>query len=94
MTTTSASSLGDRLLAQVELAQTRLETFQSNIARTSSDMRSAFSGQVDRVAQRRADLASQIREFPDLKVGTSTAVDDLSAAIDTLEADIDAAGED
>lgn len=83
----------DQLLAQIELAQDRLRDLKGELADLSTEGRAAASAQIENIGARCGALREQIQERPEVQIGTATAVEDLSDAVDTLEADLDASGE-
>ncbi len=80
----------DHLLTEVDLVKERLDRFFARAAEVPSDARAALEQRGDRVGARAEALAARIREWVELQVGTSSAVEDLGEAVDTLEADLDA----
>ena len=91
--TSTNMSVQDRLLAQLDLAEERLTRFSDRLAEASEKSQQRFSERLDRVTVRVHDLAEQIRQSSVVTVGTETAIEDLGAAVDTLEADLDAVSE-
>lgn len=91
--TSTNMSVQDRLLAQLDLAEDRLSQFSDRLTEASERSQKRFSERMDRVNARCHDLAEQIRSSSVVTVGTETAIEDLGAAVDTLEADLDAVSE-
>lgn len=81
----------DHLLADVELATSRLHRFENDLADLAPSDREPFAHQLAVLTTRCGELKEQIMAWPEIKIGTAGALEDLGAAIDALEADFDAA---
>jgi len=92
--TTESMTVQDRLLAQLELAEERLDRFAAQLDKASERSQERFSEQLERVLARSHSLADQVRNVSPVSDTTEAAVEDVNAAVDTLEADLDAAGSD
>lgn len=90
---TSTDQVRDRLLAQVELAQHRVERFREHVVAAAPETRRTFAEQGRRLGDRCTLLADELRRSVTIEVGIATAVDDLGSAVDTLEADFEATSE-
>ena len=90
----SSSSIQDQLLAQLDLADERLERFQTRLTRASERTQERFESRVERITKRAKGLSEQIRGSSIVADRTESAVEDLGAAVDTLEADLEAVDED
>ncbi len=89
MTTTSRHSTHDRLLARVRLTEGRLTRIQGELG--DGGPADELTGRVNLLLVRCDDLAEQIQGWDEVEVGTLNAVEDLGAAVDTVEADLTAA---
>ncbi|MGI9603177.1 MAG: hypothetical protein ACR2QE_14920 [Acidimicrobiales bacterium] len=89
----SSPTVQDRLLAQIDLAENRLDRFAAQLARGSERSQARFADRLERITARVHDLAGQIKDSSAFEVETETAVEDLGAAVDALEADLKASGE-
>lgn len=92
--TTESMTVQDRLLAQLDLAEERLDRFSAQLAKASERSQERFSERLDRVTARLHALAEQVRDASPISDSTEAAVEDVNAAVDTLEADLDAAATD
>lgn len=88
---TESMTVQDRLLAQLDLAEERLDRFARQLEQASERSQERFSQRLDRVTARIHSLAEQVREISPISDSTEAAVEDVNAAVDTLEADLDAA---
>jgi hypothetical protein len=80
----------DQLLADVELASARLRSFDDGLEEVSIKLRYPFQQRHAQIAERCSELKRQIIEWPEVKFGTATAIEELSQALDALDSDFDA----
>ncbi len=81
----------DQLLAQINLSRRRLGWFAEGMADRAETDRARFAAQVASLSERADQLALRVTSWPEVEIGVATAVEDLSASVDTLEADAAAA---
>ncbi len=81
----------DQLLAQINLSKRRLGRFAEGLAGRAETDRARFAPQIAAVADRADQLAQRVTSWHEVEIGIATAVEDLSASVDTLEADAAAA---
>ncbi|MCP3935662.1 MAG: hypothetical protein GY708_09860 [Actinomycetia bacterium] len=91
--TEDGHSTRDQLLAQLELIQVRLDRFGDAVTDLAGDAREALLERKWFVVRRCEELRAGVEQGPEPETGVSSSVDDLSAATDTLDADLDAARE-
>ncbi len=92
MSTSSDNLVGDQLAAQIDLAEARLAAFRSCLEAAADDSaRHRLEARATGVGRRCTALRTTVREADVIPIGTPTAVEDLAATLDTLEADLDAA---
>jgi ElaB/YqjD/DUF883 family membrane-anchored ribosome-binding protein len=90
---TSDNRLRDQLIAELDLSMARLTDLRDHLAASPAELRDAFEERVTQMSHRAEELADEVREWVQVRVGTPSAVEDLTYAVDTLEADVDAAGD-
>lgn len=80
----------DELLAQMRVTDQRLRRFRNRLvaAEVETDLR--FIERVDELQLRCDGLAAELKTWTEVEIGTPTAVDDLAAAVDAIEADFEA----
>ena len=80
----------DQLLADLELTSSRLQAFDILLDDVKPKTREPFVQQHSRLALRCSELHDQLESRPEVKIETAYAIEDLGAAVDGLEADLDA----
>ena len=89
----SDNRLRDQLIAEIDLSMARLTDLRDHLTASPAELREAFEDRVAQISHGAEDLADEVREWVQVRVGTPSAVEDLTHAVDTLEADLDAAGD-
>lgn len=88
----SASLVDDQLAAQIDVAEARLAAFLTCLDEVSDQsIRRRLTVRAEGVDRRCSTLRATVGEPTPIPIGTPTAVEDLGATMDTLEADLDAA---
>lgn len=88
-----AHAAKNRFLAQAELVDERMKAFDHKVADMLVSDRDVFAARSTAIMERCDELKAHIIEWPEVEIGTANAVEDLSASVDTLEADFYAASE-
>lgn len=91
MTTSSRHQAHDRLLARVRLTERRLARLGTELSVDDDLPDSELSERVEELTGRCGELSDKIRSWSEAQIGVNTAVEDLAAAVDTLETDLLAA---
>lgn len=91
MASNSDSLVDERLVAQIEVAEHRLRAFRAHLDDADDETRARLLDRADGFEERCARLRTTLSDVRPVPIGTPTAVQDLGAAMDTLEADRDAA---
>lgn len=79
----------DQLLADLELTSSRLQAFDILLDDVKPKTREPFVQQQSRLALRCSELHDQLESRSEVKIETAHAIEDLGAAVDGLEADLD-----
>ncbi len=93
MANASSQSVKDQLLSQVELVRHRLDWYRDGLVDAAEHTQEAFDESAGRIQERCDELSDAITERSAVDEGTASAVHDLGSAVDTLEADTEAASE-
>lgn len=80
--------VGDELVAELELVIGRLEEFRDRATDAPLDVRARFEEQVSALSTRAEELSDRIRSWVEGRTGSAAEVDDLTNAVDALEADL------
>ncbi len=88
MTTTSRHHAHDQLLSRVRLAERRLSRLQDELQNNDEWSSSELAERATELTARCRELADEIRRWTEVRIGASTAVEDLASAADALEADL------
>lgn len=91
MAATTRHQAHDQLLAQVQLTRTRLGQFADRLEALEGDAPPALVEQAESLGERAEAIEKEIASWQEVEVGVPTAVEDLAASVDSLEADLDAA---
>ena len=93
MTQELVRSTSERLLAQLELIASRLDRLADTTMGLAADSQEVFRERMWFMTRRCEELSDAVEHGHDEAPGTAGAIDDLSSAVDTLEADIGAVRE-
>ncbi|MDH3682546.1 MAG: hypothetical protein OEV40_21645 [Acidimicrobiia bacterium] len=91
MTSTTRHQAHDQLVAQVRLTKKRLEQFTDRLQALDEDAPAELVEQAGSLGGRAEELESEILSWEEVEIGVPTAVEDLAASVDSMEADLDAA---
>jgi len=92
VSTSSDNLVSDQLAAQIDLAEARLAALRSCLDGAVDDgTRRRLEARATGISDRCTALRTTVRHADVIPIGTPTAVEDLAATLDTLEADLDAA---
>lgn len=86
----TAHQAHDSLLKRVRLTERRLSRISTELDADDALAESDLKERVDALAGRCAELANQLRSWTEVEIGMLTAVEDLGAAVDALDADLSA----
>ncbi len=90
VTTPSRHQAHDRLLTRIRLSERRLARLATELDEDDELREGEFPARVEELQARATALADSVRSWTEVEVGMLTAVDDLAAAIDSLQTDLSA----
>lgn len=87
----TAHETHDRLMAQIKQSQRRLEKFGERCEAMGEETAAAFRVRLEDLRERSSKLLDRAASWTEIEIGLPTAIADLRSAVETLEADADAA---